>query len=213
VIVNLSPVAGDNGPAITAALTSLTQAGGGQLNLAAGQYNIGTSTSSAPGLEIDNLHDVTISGTGATLMMMQWVEETDRKDPLIPLHKDYKAFNFYHLPDNRVVGLWKNALTGISKDEGKTWSPVVRAPHFVNSNAKIWGQHTSDGKYATVYNPSEFRWPLAISTSEDGLNYTNLSLVQGEISTARYGGNYKSYGPQYTRGIEEGNGNPPDGNC
>lgn len=145
------------------------------------------------------------------LMMMQWVEEADRKDPLIPLHKDYKAFNFYHLPDGRVVGLWKNALTGISKDEGKTWSPVVRAPHFVNSNAKIWGQHTGDGKYATVYNPSEFRWPLAISTSEDGLNYTNLLLVQGEISTARYGGNYKSYGPQYTRGIEEGNGIPPDG--
>ena len=27
----------------------------------------------------------------------------------------------------------------------------------------------------------------------------------------RYGGNYKSYGPQYTRGIEEGNGIPPDG--
>lgn len=146
------------------------------------------------------------------LMMMQWVEETDRKDPLIPLHKDYKAFNFYHLPDGRVVGLWKNALTGISKDEGKTWSGVTRAPHFVNSNAKIWGQRTSDGRYATVYNPSEFRWPLAISTSNDGLDYTNLLLVQGEISTARYGGNYKSYGPQYTRGIEEGNGAPPDGN-
>lgn len=145
------------------------------------------------------------------LMMMQWVEETDRKDPLIPLHKDYKAFNFYHLPDGRVVGLWKNALTGISKDEGKTWSPVVRAPHFVNSNAKIWGQRTVDGKYAVVYNPSEFRWPLAISTSEDGLDYTNLLLVQGEISSARYSGNYKSYGPQYTRGIEEGNGAPPDG--
>ncbi len=145
------------------------------------------------------------------LMMMQWVEETDRKDPLIPLHKDYKAFNYYHLPDGRVVGWWKNALTGISKDEGRTWSPVMRAPHFVNSNAKIWGQRTSDGKYATVYNPSEFRWPLAISVSPDGLDYTNLLLVQGEISPARYGGNYKSYGPQYTRGIEEGNGLPPDG--
>ena len=145
------------------------------------------------------------------LMMMQWVEETDRKDPLIPLHKDYKAFNFYHLPDSRVVGLWKNALTGISKDEGRTWSPVTRASHFVNSNAKIWGQRTSDGHFATVYNPSEFRWPLAISTSEDGLDYQNLWLVQGEISPARYGGNYKSYGPQYVRGIEEGNGVPPDG--
>ena len=146
------------------------------------------------------------------LMMMQWVEETDRNDPLIPLHKDYKAFNFYHLPDGHVVGLWKNGLTGISKDEGRTWSRVERAPHVVTSNAKIWGQRTSDGKYVTIYNPSEFRWPLAVSVSGDGLDYTNLLLVQGEISPARYGGNYKNYGPQYTRGIEEGNGTPPDGN-
>src|SRR6185503_7038590 len=146
------------------------------------------------------------------LMMMQWVEETDRKDPLIPLHKDYKAFNFYHLPDGRVVGWWKNALTGISKDEGKTWSPVTRAPHFVNDNAKIWGQRTSDGKYATVYNPSEFRWPLAISVSDDGLKYKNLLLVNGEITSLRYGGAYKSYGPQYVRGIQEMDGTPPGKN-
>ncbi len=146
------------------------------------------------------------------LMMMQWQEETDRKDPLIPLHKDYKAFNFYHLPDGRVVGLWKYALTAISTDNGKTWpANASRAPRFVTSNAKIWGQRTSDGKYATVYNPSEFRWPLGISVSQDGVNYTNLLLVNGEIPTMRYGGNYKSYGPQYTRGIEEDNGVPPDG--
>jgi hypothetical protein len=146
------------------------------------------------------------------LMMMQWFEETDRKDSLIPFHKDYKAFNFYHLPDGRVVGLWKYALTSISTNNGKTWpTNAARAPHFVTANAKIWGQRTSDGKYATVYNPSEFRWPLAISTSKDGLDYTNLLLVNGEISSLRYGGAYKSYGPQYVRGIEEGNGTPPDG--
>ncbi|CAM3745670.1 six-hairpin glycosidase [Mucilaginibacter galii] len=144
------------------------------------------------------------------LMMMQWAEETDRKDPIIPLHKEYKAFNFYHLPDGRVVGLWKNALTAISKD-GKTWPNATRAPRFVNAAAKIWGQRTSDGNYATVYNPSEYRWPLAASVSKDGLNYTNLLLINGEISPMRYGGNYKSYGPQYVRGIEEGNGFPPDG--
>jgi hypothetical protein len=146
------------------------------------------------------------------LMMMQWVEETDRKDPLIPLKKEYKAFNYYHLPDGRVVGLWKNALTSISKDNGKTWPEnAARAPRVVNSNAKIWGQKTSDGQYALVYNPSEFRWPLAASVSKDGLDYTNLLLINGEISTMRYGGNYKSYGPQYVRGIIEGNGTPPDG--
>lgn len=146
------------------------------------------------------------------LMMMQWEEETNRQDPLIALKKNYKAFNFYHLADGRVVGLWKYALTAISTDGGHSWPEnAVRAPGFVNANAKIWGQRTSDGKYATVYNPSEFRWPLAISTSKDGLNYTNLLLVNGEISSMRYGGAYKSYGPQYTRGIVEGNGQVPDG--
>jgi hypothetical protein len=147
------------------------------------------------------------------LMMQQWVEEADRNDPLIPLKKEYKAFSFYHLNDGRVVGLWKHALTSISADDGKTWKyNAIRAPQFVNSNAKIWGQKTSDGKFATVYNPSEFRWPLAISVSNDGLEYKNLLLVNGEISPMRYWGNYKSYGPQYVRGIVEGNGNPPDGN-
>ena len=147
------------------------------------------------------------------LMTQQWMEEADRNDPLITLKKGYKAFCYYHLPDGRVVGLFKNALTAISNDNGKTWpANAVRAPKFVNSNAKIWGQRLSDGSYATVYNPSEYRWPLALSASADGLNYNNLLLVNGEVPPIRFGGNYKSFGPQYVRGIEEGNGTPPDGN-
>jgi hypothetical protein len=147
------------------------------------------------------------------LLMMQTVEEADRNDPLIPLQKDFKAFNYYHLPNGNVAALWKSALTSISKDEGKTWQyNPTRAPGFVNANAKIWGQQTSDKKYATVYNPSEFRWPLALSVSDDGLNYRNLLLVNGEITSMRYGGAYKSYGPQYVRGIQEMDGKPVDGN-
>ncbi len=146
------------------------------------------------------------------LMVQQWVEEADRDDPIIPLKQQYKALSFYHLPDEKVVGLWKHALFAISEDEGRSWTTPFRAPGFVNSNAKIWGQKTSDGNYVTVYNPSDFRWPLALSVSYDGLNYKNLLLVNGEITTMRYGGAYKSYGPQYVRGIQEGNGIPPDGN-
>src|SRR5574344_136131 len=147
------------------------------------------------------------------LYRMQWVEEADRNDPIIPLNKEYKAFNYYTLPDGKIACLWQHALTSISEDGGNNWAePVLRAKGFVNSNAKIWGQRLSDGTYATVYNPSEFRWPLAISLSKDGLEYTTLNLVHGEITPMRYGGNYKSYGPQYVRGIQEGNGTPKDGN-
>lgn len=147
------------------------------------------------------------------LMMQQMVEEADRNDPLIPLNRPVKAFSYYHLPNGKVVGLWKHALTSVSNDGGKTWQyNPLRAPGVVNSNAKIWGQQTTDGRFAMVYNPSEFRWPLAISTSDDGLNYKDLLLVNGEISQMRYGGNYKSYGPQYIRGIPETDGKPADGN-
>ncbi len=144
---------------------------------------------------------------------MQWAEEIDRGDALLPLKTPYKAFSGYTLPNGWKVGLWKHALTTISCDGGNSWrEPAYRAHGFVNSNAKIWGQRLSDGTYATVYNPSEYRWPLAISTSKDGLEYTTLSLVNGEVTPERHGGNYKNFGPQYTRGIQEGNGKPSDGN-
>jgi hypothetical protein len=144
---------------------------------------------------------------------MQWVEEADRGEPLVPLNKEYKAYCDYTLPNGHVAALWKHALTSVSADGGLTWSqPVERAKGFVNSNAKIWGQRLADGTYATVYNPSEYRWPLAISLSADGLNYTTLGLVCGEVPPLRYGGNYKNRGPQYVRGIQEGNGTPPDSN-
>ena len=154
------------------------------------------------------------------MQRMQWVEEADRNEKLIPLQKPYKAFSGYTLPEGRKVGLWKHAVTSLSADGGNTWrlvgSPDAlkcdRAPGFVNSNAKIWGQRLSDGTYATVYNPSEYRWPLAISLSQDGLDYTTLNLVNGEVTPLRHGGQYKSYGPQYVRGIQEGNGVPKDSN-
>ena len=152
------------------------------------------------------------------MQRMQWVEEADRNEKLIPLQKPYKAFSGYTLPDGRKVGLWKHAVTSLSADGGNTWRLVGapdalkcdRAPGFVNSNAKIWGQRLTDGTYATVYNPSEYRWPLAISLSQDGLDYTTLSLVNGEVTPLRHGGQFKSYGPQYVRGIQEGNGIPKD---
>lgn len=146
------------------------------------------------------------------MFLMQWVEEANRNDSLLPMKKPYKAFSGYTLPDGRKAALWKHALTSISQDGGVTWRmPVERAKGFVNSNGKIWGQRLSDGSYATVYNPAEYRWPLAISLSDNGLEYTSLNLVNGEVTPERHWGRYKSFGPQYTRGISEGNGSPPDG--
>ncbi|MCF0244228.1 MAG: six-hairpin glycosidase [Bacteroidaceae bacterium] len=147
------------------------------------------------------------------MQRMQWAEESDRNDPILPLATPAKAFSGYTLPDGRKIGLWKHALTSVSFDGGNTWrTPLNRAHGFVNSNAKIWGQRLSDGTYATVYNPSEYRWPLAISLSADGLEYTTLNLISGDVTPERHYGLYKSFGPQYVRGVQESNPQPADGN-
>lgn len=146
------------------------------------------------------------------LITLQWVEEADRDDPVIPKMNDRgKAFCYYTLPDGRIIGMWKSGLSGVSSDGGYTWA-TAKSKGLYTGSAKMWGQRTSDGLYAQVFNPSVYRWPMALSVSRDGLFYDNLSLVHGVISPMRYGGNEKSHGPQYLRGIMPGNGVVPDGN-
>ena len=50
-----------------------------------------------------------------------------------------------------------------------------------------------------------------MATSEDGITFDHLLVVQGEVPLRRYPGLYKNPGPQYVRGIEEGSPQPPDG--
>jgi hypothetical protein len=151
---------------------------------------------------------------GNKLMTMQWYDEDQGLDGFYSLKHNGEAFNWYRRPDSTVVGLWKWSLCAISKDGGATWSKPVRAPTIVMDGAKIWGQKMSDGKYALVYNPTrqgEHRYPLAVVTGDDGIHFKDMALVHGEVPPRRYFGRYKDYGPQYTRGIAEGNGTPPNG--
>ncbi len=64
--VNLSPIAGDNGPALQAALAKIKAQKGGALRLAAGRYDI-----RAPVI-LQGLSDVVITGPGATLNFLAW---------------------------------------------------------------------------------------------------------------------------------------------
>jgi hypothetical protein len=53
------------------------------------------------------------------------------------------------------------------------------------------------------------RHPLSIATSDDGIHFNNLLNVHIEVPPKRFWGAEKRPGPQYVRGIIEGNGNPP----
>ena len=150
------------------------------------------------------------------LKTMQWWEEegdpaTLFKGPNGRMRR-FEAPSVYHRKDGVAVSVWKWSGAGLSTDEGQTWSNVVPVPSIVTAGAKVWGQKTSDGRYALVYNPANdgyHRWPLALATSEDGIVFDRLLLVDGEIAPRRYMGRAKDFGLQYIRGIPEGEGTPP----
>jgi hypothetical protein len=48
-----------------------------------------------------------------------------------------------------------------------------------------------------------------VMTSEDCHEFDNMLVLHGEVPPVRYQGIHKNLGPQYVRGIAEGNGNPP----
>jgi hypothetical protein len=147
------------------------------------------------------------------LMTMQWWEEDRSTDGFYyPMGRLLKALSFYHRKDGEVVGLWKDSWAALSSDDGKTWTKPVEVPSLVMAEAKVWGQRTPDGRYALLYNPrndNRHRWPLAIVTGEDGIHFDNMLTVVGEVPARRYNGLDKAFGPQYVRGIAEGNGTPP----
>src|SRR5207253_3919511 len=106
-----------------------------------------------------------------------------------------KAFSFYKRPDGVIVGTCKMGWVTTSSDEGQTWSQPIVPATLVTGKAKIWGQHTRDGRYALVYNPSRRnRFPLVIVTGDDGIHFRDMRLVQGELPTQRYAGLHRSIG-------------------
>ncbi len=137
-----------------------------------------------------------------------WEENRDYPDDdLFAIRGAGEAFNYYKLPDGRLVGLWKKSRVSISEDDGKTWAPVQLSPSLVMSGGKVWGERTEDGKYALCYNPntdSTHRWPLAVVTSDDGIEFKDMLYIHGEVPMQRFWGFWRDNGPNYMRGLEAG---------
>jgi hypothetical protein len=153
------------------------------------------------------------------LMVQQWFEE-ERDDAgkncaLVPEDDDNaKAFNWYTLPDGRIVGMWKGRWMALAdKWERGFFKAVGHGRNIYYSGAKIWGQRTSDGRYALAYNSVVHgRTPLTVTTSDDGMNFDTYFLnAHGEAPPTRFGGHSKDGGGSgYVRGIIPGNGAVPD---
>jgi hypothetical protein len=148
---------------------------------------------------------------GDPLMVQQWYEDDQKaQDDLYVVRGSgpfqAKAFCWYTLPDGRIVGMWKDHYFTVAA----AWTPgevplPEPAPTIRYGWGKCWGQRTADGRYALVYNrhggKPERRYPLAITTSADGLTFdSDLLTVHGEVPPQRFFGVYKDAGPQYIRG-------------
>jgi len=123
-----------------------------------------------------------------------------------------KAFSFYHRPDGVVVGMWKNQWSALSADEGKTWTTLSKNKSFSSMGAKVWGQRLDNGQYAIVRNQTAGhanRYPMVIMAGEDGHIFDRMYSLRDDNPQTRFQGLHKGIGPQYYRGIIEGNGNPP----
>lgn len=144
------------------------------------------------------------------LMIAQWWEE-DQLDETGFYRVRGKALSYVTRPDGSVLGIWKNRLVATTTDRGQTWTPTQFAGNMPNNGSKYWLQRTADGRYGLVLNPTNRnRYPLALMTSNDSATFTDLFSVHGELPDQRFGGYLKNIGPQYVRGIVEGNGTPPD---
>jgi hypothetical protein len=143
------------------------------------------------------------------VVTQQWWEEDQFSTDSFTIHG--KAMSYTHRPDGSILAIWKNALTAVTTDHGLTWSKQMQATNLPNNGSKYWLQHTSDNRYALFLNPTDRRrQPLAVLTSSDAVNFSNLLTIDGESPDQRFPGRFKNLGPQYVRGIEEGTGNPPE---
>ena len=154
------------------------------------------------------------------LLVQQWFEEDMDTTFFVYPYRNVrylKAFDWYTLPDERIVGMWKwRNMVVANKWKQDEISRQQTPENIYYGGAKLWGQRTSDGLYALVYNPvgdPTWRHPLSVTTSEDGINFNTYFLnVYSETPPTRYGGGNKDGGGgQYVRGISDNNPSPPDG--
>jgi len=145
------------------------------------------------------------------LKTMQWWDEDRGLDGFYSITEAGSAFSYYKRKDGIITGLWKRSMCAIS-DDGVHFSKPVKSPTLIMAGGKMWGQKTEDNRYAICYNPieiDEYRYPLIVISSDDGIIFDDMVLVQGEVPPRRFYGRWKDFGPCYVRGIVEGNGNPP----
>jgi len=152
------------------------------------------------------------------LKTLQWLDEDRGIDGFYSIKDSIntvQALSYFHRKDGEVVALWKKSFAALSPDNGLSWSAPRKISTLIMAGGKNWGQRTKDGRFAMCYNPIEtqqYRYPLIVTSSDDGILFDNMGVIHGEVPPRRYYGDCKDFGPNYLRGITEGEAIPPGNN-
>ncbi|MHC4648953.1 MAG: sialidase family protein, partial [Planctomycetota bacterium] len=115
-----------------------------------------------------------------------------------------KSMCFYHRKDGVLVGTCKMGWVTQSRDDGETWSFPTIPRGIKGGGGKTWAQATPDGRYAMIYIPQDdHRFPMAVTTSDDGITFDNMRSIHSDLPPQRYEGRARPIGPQYLRGVSE----------
>ncbi|MHC4345341.1 MAG: PA14 domain-containing protein [Planctomycetota bacterium] len=127
-----------------------------------------------------------------------------------------KSLCFYYRADGVLVATCKMGWVNLSRDGGETWSFPTIPKGIKGGGGKLWAQRTPDGRCAMIYIPqSDHRYPMAITSSDDGITFKDMRVIHGDVAPQRYKGRAKDIGPQYLRGISEwgSDGSRPEKDC
>ena len=115
-----------------------------------------------------------------------------------------KSLCFYTRKDGVIVATCKMGWVNLSRDGGETWSFPTIPKGIHGGGGKLWAQATPDGRYTMIYIPQmDHRYPMAITSSGDGITFKSMRAMHGDVAPQRYEGRAKDIGPQYLRGISE----------
>ncbi len=98
-----------------------------------------------------------------------------------------------------VAGRLSRTWHAYSKDNGKTWTPLMRQSQFTDNNGGLIFGKLPDGSIFYVGTPLEYsqRCPLLFARSKDGWNFGQLCQIRWEPFYRKYPWPYKGYRPGY----------------
>jgi hypothetical protein len=93
-------------------------------------------------------------------VIQQWYEEQRFDRALLP-YKGKEALCFYTVNENEMIGVFKTALTMVSRNKGNNWEPITENPTIQTNSARFGGREPPTANSPFYTTRDERAAPLA----------------------------------------------------